>query len=80
MKERIDTTATVLLFTPGGMIVGIPSDQLTDAVVVEYLERNEDAKAATEMARLTGLDVTVRRETQTTVRAADLIETYGENL
>ena len=71
----IDTSATVQLWTPGGFIVNIPAGYITSEPVRRALEERTqegDTRAAITMARHTGLDVTIKRETQTTVRASDL--------
>jgi hypothetical protein len=71
---RIDTTACVQLITPGGLIVPIRDGDL-EACTRKMLDERTlsgDTRAAIAYARLTGLDVTIRRETQTTVRATDL--------
>jgi hypothetical protein len=71
----IDTSVTVQLWTPGGLIVSIPAGFITSDPVRASLDKRTqegDTHAAITMARHTGLDVTIRRETQTTVRASDL--------
>ena len=74
-KHAVDTSATVQLWTPGSMIVGIPAGHIAVDSVRNELAKNTpegDANAALYMARLTKLTVTIKRETQTTVRVSDL--------
>lgn len=74
-KTAVDTTATVQLWTPGSFIVGIPAGYITIDSVRDQLAKNTpegDATAALYMARITKLTVTIKRETQTTVRVSDL--------
>ncbi len=64
----IDSDVIVQLLTPQGYVVHLADIAPT---VQEKIAKGEDTRAAITMARLTGLDCTIRRTTQTTVKASD---------
>lgn len=71
---RIDSTATIQIITPGGLIINIREGDFQPTVDKMLAENTRlgDTQAAIAMAHLTRLDVTIHRTTQTTVLAADL--------
>ena len=74
IPPTIDTEAIVQLQSPRGPILALTDSQLPENVLEALQENtgNGDTRAAIAMARLTGMTTTIRRTTQTTVKAADV--------
>lgn len=69
-----DSDVQIQLQTPRGLSVNFDAEQVPMAVY-QHLSKETvqgDSYAAIAMAQLTGLTVTIKRTTQTTVRAEDL--------
>lgn len=73
----IDHAILIQLRTPTGLIVQLMTEE-TPSPVREAINKNVtgsaegDTQAAIIMARLSGLDTTIRRTTQTTVHSIDI--------
>lgn len=74
IPPTIDTEAIVQLQSPRGPVLEMSDAQLPESVRADLAENTGagDTRAAIAMARLTGLNTTIRRTTQTTVKAADI--------
>lgn len=70
-RPAIDSTICLQLLTPTGYVVFVREGDIPETIR-RTCDNGEDEKAAIMAARVYGLDVTIRRETQTTVRVGDI--------
>ena len=70
----IDKNVLIQLQSPRGLILELETHQIPENILHFLIthKQEDDTRAAVAMAQLTGLTVTIKRTTQTTVRVEDL--------